>query len=639
MPETDTTQRRDKTLIAVLAVLIALVTLAAYIPALLNEFVLWDDPVYVYKNLRIRSLDPGFFSWVLTAVVSSNWHPLTMVSHAVDYALWGLNPMGHHLTSIILHALNTGLVFMLGIRLAGSAGRGPGRVCTGGKAIVTGLAAALLFGLHPLHVESVAWVSERKDVLSALFFLLSLLAYLRYATGVRGGSSGRLNYAASLVLFGLALMSKPMAVTLPVVLLILDYYPLKRTAALKSALTEKLPFFALSAASAAITLWAQHKGEAMVSIGALVFPERVAMAIRGYAFYLYKMLLPVKLVPVYPMPFEGELFNSWFFVSLSLLVAITAFCIYTAVYPAKRRRAFLAVWLYFALTLLPVIGLVQVGMQAAADRYMYLPSIGPFMLAGLGAGLLFEKWTRARTVVIAVMVIVSALMAYMTVRQTGVWKDSLTLWSHEIRLYPDRVPSAHFNRGLAYAEKGDLARSIDDYNTAIALRTGMATVYAARGAALEKLGDFKRAIEDYDTAIAMRPEAVFYNNRGLAYARTRRIPDAIEDFVRAIELDPDYKDAHYNRALAYSFLGRHAEAIKGLTVTIGIDPGYADAYHNRGVAYANIGEYRLAIEDFSMAISIDPGDADSWRNRGLAYMRLGYTDEAASDYRAAERLN
>ena len=644
MPDLD--KDRWMSTAVVLGACAALVTLAVYLPALKNGFVNWDDNLYVYENLRIRSIDLGFLKWILTEVIIRNWHPLTMLSHAVDYALWGLNPMGHHLTSIIGHGLNTFLVALLCFRLATRAHTPLKRLGPG--ALATGVAAALLFGLHPLHVESVAWVSERKDVLSALFFLLSLLAYLKYTSGVSGGSGRRFNYAASLVLFALALMSKPMAISLPIVLLILDYYPLERLlfkdgrdgwARWGRVLLEKLPFFALSGASAVVTLWAQHG--VIQPLEAVAFTERVAVAVRGYAFYLYKMLLPVRLAPIYPLPWEGELFNLWFFASIALLVAITAFCIYMAVYPAKKRRVFLAAWLYYLVMLLPVIGLVQVGRQAAADRYTYLPSLGLFMLAGLGAGLLFEKWIRARTVVIAVMVMVSALMAYTTVRQTGVWKDSITFWSYQINIYPDRVPIAHANRGAALYDLGDFRRAMEDFDTAIALKPEYAKSYINRGKTLQKLGDFRRAIEDFDTAIALSPEyAQAYVGRGLAYAksRSRRIPRAIEDFTKALEIDPGLKKTYYDRAIAYSILGRHTQAIKDLTVAIEIDPGYADAYHNRGVAYANRGKYKLAIEDFSRAISIDPEDADSYRSRGHAYMRLGYTEQATEDYKTADRL-
>ena len=562
----------------VLGACAALVTFAVYIPALRNSFVNWDDSVYVYENLRIRSIDPGFLKWVLTAVVSSNWHPLTIVSHAMDYALWGLNPVGHHLTSIIAHAINTFLVALLCFRLV-SRGHTPLKLL-GPGALATGVAAALLFGLHPLHVESVAWVSERKDVLSAFFFLLSLLAYLRYASGVRGSSlsSGRFSYAASLVLFGLALISKPMAISLPVVLLILDYYPLERFS-LKGGrvLLEKLPFFALSGASAVVTLLAQKSGASIVSIDAITFTERIAVAVRGYGFYIYKTFLPIKLAPFYPIPPEGEFFNLWFFASLALLIAITVFCIYTAVCPAKKKRVFLAAWLYFAITLLPVIGLVQVGLQGAADRYMYLPSVGPFVLAGLGAGWLFKEQriarstVRARAVAIAVMVIISALMAYKTVRQTRVWKDSVTLWSYEISVYPDARTTAYNNRGLAYEAKGELLK----------------------------------AIADYDMATRINPE----------------------------DMNP-----YLNRGIAYGIMGDYRRAINEFNKALGLVPGNRKARMNRGVAYLSMGDYLRAAEDLERAVRGGPDDPIGYYDLGLVYLKLGERDRAAANLKRAAAM-
>ncbi len=564
MPETETTQGRDKILIAAFAALAALVTLSVYIPALRNGFVNWDDNVYVYENLFIRSIDSGFFSWALTARVSSNWHPLTMLSHAVDYALWGLNPMGHHLTSIIVHGLNTFLVALLCFRLATRGHTQLKRLGPG--ALATGVAAALLFGLHPLHVESVVWISERKDVLSGLFFLLSLLAYLRYASGVRGDSSGRFSYAASLVLFALALMSKPMAISLPIVLLILDYYPLERLSPKGGRiLLEKLPFFALSAADAAVTLWAQKSSDSIVSIDAIAFTERIAVAVKGYGFYIYKTLLPIRLAPFYPLPPEGEFFNLWFFASLALLVAITAFCIYMAVYSAKKRRVFLAAWLYYLVTLLPLIGLVQVGTQGAADRYMYLPSVGPFVLAGLGAGLLFKEQLRTRAVVIAVMVIVSTLMAYKTIRQTGVWKDSLTFWSYEINVYHDRLPETYYNRGLTYAKSHENPRAIEDFTKTIEITPGFKEAYYDRARAYSALGRYTQAIKDLTVAIGIDPGYAYaYHNRGIAYAKTGKYRLAIEDLSRAISIsiDPEDANSYSNRGLAYTLLGDTEQAEK-----------------------------------------------------------------------------
>jgi tetratricopeptide (TPR) repeat protein len=659
MPETDTAQRRDKILILILAVLTALITFAVYLPALRNGFVNWDDPILIYDNVHIRSIDLNFLKWAFTNTVIASWYPLTVFSFALDYAVWGLDPWGFHLTNNVLHTLNTALVFILCVQLVKTGRPGQGMR----KTVITATVTALLFGLHPLHVESVAWVTERKDVLYSLFFLLSIIVYLRYVSS--SGLGRRLLYASSLCLFAMSLMSKPMAVTLPVVLLVLDYYPLRRLS-FKWAVVEKIPFFFFSLLLSVMTVFAHHSEsfEEQTVLGRLFLPAK------NYIFYLYKMVLPTGLVPYYPYPEKASPLTMEYVLATVLFAAITLLCVWTF----KRQRVFSTAWLYYLVTLLPVIGLVGFSDFVAADRYTYLPSLGPFMLAGLGAAYLMGTGGRRRMVATAcVATVILATLAAMTIRQTGVWKNSITFWSHEISVYPDRLPLAYTGRGTALHNLGDFRRAIENFDTAIALSPEYAQAYANRGASLQKLGDFKRAIEDFDTAIALRPghaqayadrgaalqelgdfrqaiedfdtaialrsaDASFYYNRGLIYTKSRKIPRAIEDFTRAIEIDPGLKKTYYDRAIAYSILGRHTQAIKDLTVAIGIDPGYAYAYHNRGIAYAKTGKYRLAIEDLSRAISIDPGDADSYRNRGLAYLRLGNEEQAAKDYRTADRL-
>jgi hypothetical protein len=314
----DTMPEASRITVWAVALIVASVTFVVYLPALNNEFVNWDDPTYVYENYQIRSIDFGFLKWIFTAVVSGNWHPLTMFTHALDYSFWGLDPRGHHLTSIIFHTFNTLLVFILVVQLLGCGRAGKTGIPNGftgpdKKALIAGIVTALVFGIHPVHVESVAWISERKDVLSVFFFLLSVLAYLKYTSS--RNSKRSISYGACLLLFTMALMSKPMAVTLPVVLLILDYYPLGRMSlegGLKGAkwsLLEKVPFFVLSLLSSLITIWAQHTGGALTTLEAYPLKVRILVALRAYAFYIYKMVLPIDLAPFYPYPRSSILYT------------------------------------------------------------------------------------------------------------------------------------------------------------------------------------------------------------------------------------------------------------------------------------------------------------------------------------------
>ncbi|MEE8574733.1 MAG: hypothetical protein V3T30_04900, partial [Thermodesulfobacteriota bacterium] len=377
--------------------LAAVVTFIVYLPTLQNGFVNWDDQGYVYNNPNIRILDIDFFRWALSTPVLGNWHPLTMLSHAVDYALFGLNPRGHHLTSIVLHSVNTILVFFLTFTLVNN--KKSGNAVMGNESLltarITALVTALLFGLHPLHVESVAWVSERKDLLYAFFYLLTLLTYLTYA---RGSAKNRvIPYASALILFTLSLLSKPMAVTLPVVLLLIDYYPLGRfrvhgptgLKAYRRIFLEKIPFFLLSLIFTAITIETQKSAGAL-EMEIAPFLERLLISLRGYGFYIYKSFIPVNLAQVYPYPDTIGLFKLEYLASIILIAIITLLSIKYVRKP-NENKLFITLWAYFLVTLLPVIGLVQAGQQSAADRYTYLPGLAIFILIGLALSILYKK--------------------------------------------------------------------------------------------------------------------------------------------------------------------------------------------------------------------------------------------------------
>jgi len=542
-----------------IAFIIALTTFLVYLPALENGFVNWDDYVYVYKNSNIQSLDFRFLKWASSAVVSSNWHPLTILSYAVDYAFWGLNPIGYHLTNIVLHAVNTFLVFVLAYKLI-SYSKLP--------AIFISAIIALLFGIHPLHVESVAWVSERKDVLCGVFFLLTIISYIRYISDV---SRKRLFYFISLIFFIFSLTSKPMAVSLPVVLLILDYYPFNRlkTHGTKRLLIEKFPFLLLSLASSIITIWAQSTEGALKTLEKLPLLERIVVAGRAYVFYLEKMILPLDLAPLYPYPIKGVFSSPEYIAFLVIFLIITAVTIRSF----KKNSLFLAVWLYYIITLLPVIGIVQVGGQAAADRYTYLPSLGPFLIGGILIGTLYERASKKHRIpIIAVLLLFLGIFINMTINQIGIWRDPITLWSHEIKIFPE-------------------------------------SAYVA------------------------------YSNRGIVYFDLKNYTQAINDFNKAIELNPQYVKAYYNRGVAYNSLGMYEQALNDLNIAIELNPQDAKACHTRGITYANSGNYQKAIMDLQKAIELDPGYAEAYYNTGLVYQRIGDREKALAYFNKAAELN
>jgi protein O-mannosyl-transferase len=505
-----------------------------YLPAVKNEFVNWDDDAYVYQNQHVRNLDGKFFIWAFSSFDISNWHPLTWVSHGIDYALYGLNPRGHHLTNIVLHVCNTILVFIVMMRLL-QANREPAprEVGSAGafrlEALIASSAVSFCFGIHPQHVESVAWVAERKDLLCALFFLLSVLWYTRYVETVikpdnrlQPAFISNYRYLLSLGFFLLALMSKPMAVSLPVVLLILDWYPYNRIRSLmipRPPLIEKLPFMLLSFFSSMITLRAQRSGGSIVSLEQIPFVSRALVSFDSLIEYLVKMAMPFNLIPIYPYPQTISLFSVRYLVSLLLVVGITVFCIANS----QKRKWLLATWAYFFVTLIPVLGLVQVGIQSMADRYTYLPSLGPFLLVGLCAGWCWKRLSfRSKkafflpVLAVSLTVLITGSLSYLTVRQIGIWKNSLDLWNYVIATSPEQIARAHYNRGVTF----------------------------------QSMGSFERAIDDYDTAVRLNPSYYkSYNNRGVIFMKMRRYEEALRDFDTVISLHPSDSNAQYNRSL------------------------------------------------------------------------------------------
>jgi len=542
---------RSSKIIASGALLTGLAAFIVYIPALSGGFVNWDDQTYVYANEHLRSLD---LWWLLTARVAANWHPMTMLSLAADHVLWGDSPFGYHLVNNILHAVNTSLVFLLASRLY-AIRRGIGR-----GSIWAGLIAAVLFGLHPLHVESVAWVSERKDVLFFFFYALSVLFYLRYAASKASG--GRTSYAAALFFCALSLLSKPMAVSLPLVLLIIDLYPLKRlngAGEMKAAVIEKIPFFFASAGAALVTILSQ--GEAIATVDAVAFNARLFTAARSYAFYLYKSFVPVGLAPYYPLFADSGIYTIEYFGAIAFLIAITIVCVITF----RRTRFYAALWLFYMVTLFPVSGILQVGGQAAADRYAYLPGLAPVLLLAACAGRILEGGGRAaRTAFVAGLIIVACILSVLTLRQEAIWKDTLSLWSREIQLYP--IVFAYRNRAAEYKRLGMTGKEIEDYTAIIATpgQPDLDQVYISRAAAYRKLGDMASALSDLDAAIALNPSVIALNNRGNLKRAAGRPGLAIEDFKQAVRMEPANASVYYNMAMAQMEAGDGAGARRSM---------------------------------------------------------------------------
>jgi len=526
-----------------------------YLPSLKNGFVNWDDTQYLLENRHIQSIDPDFLRWAFFDFYADNWHPLTWLSHAADYALWGWNPLGHHLTNVILHAVNTFLVVVLALRLveAGNARGGraqepPLQVSSRFTSqdsrfpLIASAVTGLLFGLHPIHVESVAWVSERKDLLCALFYLLAVLEYMSYMSHKTYRA-----YSLALFFFVLALMSKPMAVSLPVVLLILDWYPLRSWSYKKvtALFAEKLPFIILSIVSGVLTIMSQRSGNAIIFIYPL--SARLFVAAESLFAYLGKMIWPVNLVPFYPYP-ENISFPLLTYVSVvALPFLITAACFAIS----KKHKWLIAVWGYFVVTLIPVLGIVQVGGQSMADRYTYLPGLGPFFMVGLVAAWAFNKIDALKkqmilfkAVPVAVIAVAVLSMAYLTFKQIQIWRSSIDLWSYVIEKEPGKVCRAYMNRSAAYDETGEYDKAIADYDTAVAIWPFDADVYYGRGKVFSKVRQFDKAVFNFDVALQLiqggavndfGPELI-YLYRGQAHLNSGHLELALKDFKKACDL-------------------------------------------------------------------------------------------------------
>jgi tetratricopeptide (TPR) repeat protein len=440
----------------------------------------------------------------------------------------------------------------------------------------------------------------------------------------------------------LALMSKPMAVSLPVVLLLLDWYPLRRlhsgTAAL-TAFVEKLPFITFSLISSILTVLAQRAWGAIVEIQIIPLSSRLLVAAQSLLVYLGKMAVPRDLVPYYPYPRNISFASLEFLPAIALVVGITLCCVIVS----RRYKLWLTAWGYYVVTLLPVIGIVQVGSQSMADRYTYLPSLAPFLIIAAGTSWGYEKMTsRARPSVMVTTLLLGAGMVMfvslssLAIRQMQIWENGLSLWRYVIEKEPDKVSIAYTNLGSVYQKMGQFDKAMENFDKAITLDPNDNLAYINRGVIFDKAGQFDKAIESYGKAVQSNPgDYKAYFNRGLLFDRMGNIPEAIEDFQRATRLNANDPRVHNNLGILYSKARMYDRSIAALNNAIALEPGNPVTYNNRGLSYTYSGQYNKAIEDFSKAILLDHNYASAYFNRGDAYLRLGNKERAISDFQIA----
>jgi tetratricopeptide (TPR) repeat protein len=583
-----------------------------------HGFVNYDDNVYVYENPAITNgLTLHGAAWAFTHRQDVNWHPLTTLSHMLDCQLYGLQPAGHHLTSVLIHAATAILLFLMMRKLTGT--------------FWPGAYVAALFAVHPLRVESVAWVAERKDVLSGAFFMLTLWAYARYARQPKTG-----NYLLTLFFFACGLMSKPMLVTLPFVLLLLDYWPLKRiTFPLHTShfrlLVEKVPFLALSAAACMVTVLAQK--EAIELIQDLPFPWRIGNALVAYTDYIGQMFWPAGLAVLYPHP--GNHLPGWK-IALSGLVLLM---ITAGALAGWRRRPYLLVgWLWYLGMLVPVIGLMQVGSQARADRYTYLPQIGLYIMVAWGVAELSVSWKCRRLILgSAGAAIAAGLMAVACV-QTGYWKDSITLWTHTLACTSGNAV-AHNNLGIALADQKKFPEAVQQYQQAFQLYPAYAEAHYNLGITLAKQDRLPEAVHEYESTLQIDPNyAQAHINLGNALKTQGKLAEAIQHYQQALRLKPDYAEACLDLGNALATLGNPDEAIQQYERALQINPGYAEAHFDFGNALASQKRFTEAIQHYRQALQINPDYAKARLNLGNALLREEKLEEAIQQYEQVLQL-
>ncbi|MBN1787785.1 MAG: tetratricopeptide repeat protein [Sedimentisphaerales bacterium] len=565
----------------IISICLIIATFAIYWPVYRHDFVRYDDGTYVIYNTNIHSgLNLKSIRWAFTAGYASNWHPLTWISHTVDYQLFKDAPGGHHIVNVLFHILNTILLFYVLWKMTDT--------------IWASAFVAAAFALHPLHVESVAWVAERKDLLSTFFWILTMWAYTCYVRSLKFKW-----YLLTLLLFILGLMSKPMLVTVPFVLLLLDYWPLERKFS-QRLLIEKIPLLICSAASCVITFISQQRGGATRLIESFSLTTRVENSIVSYITYIMKMFWPSRLAVFYPHP-GNTLSTIKVVLCALLLLLISIYFIYK-----MRRHRFLAVgWLWYLGTMVPVIGLVQVGAQAMADRYTYMTLTGLFIIIAFSAKEFIPKWRNKNIVLGSLAVITLTASTAAAARQVRHWKNDLSLFGHAIQVTENNYVM------------------IDNY--AITLITQ---------------GQYDQAGRYFSKSLSIKPDSPnVHNNLGNLLMRNNRIKEAEEHFRLAIKYKPDFKEAYYNLYTALREQGRFEEAGGCCAQALSIDPNFVKAYLCLAIISNDMKKYEQAIEYSNKALEIEPANIYAYNCLGIALAGLGRTDEAIQAYRTALQIN
>jgi tetratricopeptide (TPR) repeat protein len=623
-----------KNLIVILLVILVVITFLTFLPSLNNAYTNWDDSTLILETSDIQTLSWSNIATMFSTSYVGTYIPLTMLSFALEYQCSGqmFNPRVSHAINLLLHIFNALLVFYLFYLLS--------------QNLTTAFIVSILFALHPLHVESVAWATERKDMLYSVFFLSALITYLIFL------SRHRLIYFLMIIfLFVLSIFAKPMAITLPFVLILFDYLH-ERQLTIK-ILIEKIPLFVISIIFLVINSLAQQT----LHSAQLQVPANIFVASRNIIFYLSKLFAPLYLSAFYPYP---KNINQILFLPLDYLLAPVATIgfgmILWLLYVRKTAKRTVFASLFFVATILPVIQLVPlVGFAIAAERYMYIPSLGVLFLLVLGFLWLYNYlkqnyrlfWLNAASFI---MVGVIAALAVLSFNRCYAWKDSITLWNNVLAQFPDS-PVALNNRGIAYFQIADSTfQSLDrndyyekalvDFNRAIALEPDIAYFYEQRGFLYQKMRKYDGALADYNRALELDPVfASVYNDRGIIYFNSGDLGKALADYNRALQINPKLPMAYMNRGDLRFVQGKYFDAIADYSRSIVLNDKYSDAFYNRGVAYGRTGQYDRALADYNRAIMLDPKKTEAYHNRGNIYLNAAEFELALADYNKALDLD
>ncbi len=596
---------------AILCLLLVGVTLAVYWPVMRYDFVNYDDPAYIASNVHVQTgLTLPNMVWSFSTRQTANWHPLTWLSLMLDVELFGKGPFGPHFTNLLFHLANTVLVFLLLRRLTAANWR---------SAFV-----AALFALHPLHVESVAWISERKDVLSTFFGLLTLLFYAGYAQGVIGDTCwltrtefvlsrvtghGSRFYWLALLFFVLGLMSKPMLVTLPFLMLLLDWWPLGRMSKVEGResrtrhlVAEKIPFFILSAISCVMTFIVQLKSGAVVTLMKISLAGRIENAFVSYGRYLGKTFWPINLAVLYPHPIHWD--TGLVVFSLMLVIGLSV----AAVWLGRRFPFVFTGWFWFVGTLIPVIGLVQVGNQPMADRYTYVPLIGVFIILawGLDESCASQRLPRQLIVIAALFLLVaSALRAR---DQTGHWQNSGTLFRHTLAVTQNNY-IAYNGLGTYLFNRRQMTEAMDCYTKSLQIKPDYPDALFNLGSALAVSGNLDGAVDNYRRALQIAPTRTdVLNNLGMVLVNQKQYAEAMANFKKALQVNPDFPNAHYNLAAVLFIQNRFDEAVRHYREALRLMPDNPQIHSSLGDALVKQGQTAEAVRCYQEALRLNPGD-------------------------------